>query len=191
MKLLVTGFEPFGGAAVNPSWLAVDALPGQIGRWTIHKLRVPVVFGQAGETVLAAAETIRPDAVLCVGQAGGRGAVTPEMAALNVRFARIPDNAGQTPRDEPVIPHGPAAYFATLPARAMAEAISASGVPGAVSFSAGAFVCNDLLYTLLHHFHDTPVRVGFLHVPYLPEQGMPALPLQDTTAALLAAIQAI
>ncbi len=191
MKLLITGFDPFGGSPVNPAWLAVDALPDRVGTWELHKLQVPTVFGEAAKTVLAVAEELRPDAVLCVGQSGGRGAVTPEMAALNLRFARIPDNAGQTPRDEPVIPGGPAAYFSTLPARAMANAIQAAGLPGAVSYSAGVYVCNDLFYALLHHFRGTSVRVGFIHVPFLPQQGEPSLPLHETVSALTAAIHAI
>ena len=191
MKLLITGFDPFGGSDVNPAWLAVNALPERIGPWELHKLQVPTVFGEAAKTVVAASKGIHPDAVLCVGQAGGRGAVTPEMAALNLRFARIPDNAGQSPLDEPVVPGGPAAYFSTLPARSMAEAILAAGLPGALSYSAGVFVCNDLFYSLLHHFQGTPVRVGFIHVPFLPQQGEPSLPLSDTVSALIAAVRAI
>ena len=191
MKLLITGFDPFGGARINPAWEAVKALPDRVGPWELCKLQAPTVFGEAAKTVLAAAEAMQPDAVLCVGQAGGRGAVTPEMAALNLRFAARPDNAGQSPKDEPVIPGGPAAYFATLPARAMADAILSAGVPGAVSYSAGVFVCNDLLYSLLHHFRGAPVRVGFIHVPFLPEQGEPSLPLPDAVRALAAAIRAI
>ena len=191
MKQLITGFDPFGGSDVNAAWLAVEALPDRVGPWELHKLQVPTVFGQAAKTVLAVAEKLHSDAVLCVGQAGGRGAVTPEMAALNLRFARIPANAGQSPRDEPVIPGGPAAYFSTLPARSMANAIHATGIPGAVSYSAGVYVCNDLFYSLLHHFHGSPVRVGFIHVPFLPEQGEPSLPLSDTVTALIAAIRAM
>ena len=191
MKLLITGFEPFGGSSINAAWSAVDSLPERIGAWELHKLQVPTVFGTAAQRVLAAAEELRPDAVLCVGQAGGRGGVTPEMAALNLRFARIPDNAGQSPMDEPVIPGGPAAYFATLPARVMTNAIQAAGLPAAVSYSAGVFVCNDLFYSLLHHFRDTPTRVGFIHVPFLPQQGEPSLPLKDSSAALVAAILAL
>lgn len=191
MKLLITGFEPFGGSSINAAWSAVDSLPERIGAWELHKLQLPTVFGTAAQRVLAAAEELRPDAVLCVGQAGGRGGVTPEMAALNLRFARIPDNAGQSPMDEPVIPGGPAAYFATLPARVMTNAIQAAGLPAAVSYSAGVFVCNDLFYSLLHHFRDTPTRVGFIHVPFLPQQGEPSLPLKDTSAALVAAILAL
>lgn len=191
MKILATGFEPFGGGTVNPAWLAVQALPDEIGEWKIEKLRVPTVFGKAAEAAIRAAEDCRADAVLCVGLAQGRKDVTPEMAALNLRFARIPDNAGQSPIDTPVVPGGPAAYFSTLPVRRMAQAVQSAGLPGSVSYSAGVYVCNDLLYSLLHRFHDTPVRVGFIHVPQLPEQGEPSLPLDKTVSALTAAIRAL
>ena len=191
MKLLVTGFEPFGGETVNPAWLAVSRLPDQIGPWELRKLLVPTVFGKAAETAVQAAEGFGADAVLSVGMAQGRRDVTVEMAALNLRYARIPDNEGQTPVDEPVIPGGPSAYFSTLPVRRMAQAIRDAGLPGAVSYSAGVYVCNDLLYSLLHHFAKTPVRVGFIHVPQLPEQGEPSLPLDDTVSALAAAILAL
>ena len=187
--LLVTGFDPFGGAAVNPSWEAVKRLPERIGDLTVHKLQIPTVFGKAAETVLETAERIRPDVILCIGQAGGRGAVTPERIAVNIRDARIPDNAGNQPKGGFVVTQGPAAYFATVPVMAMADAICAVGLPGTVSNSAGAFVCNDVLYSLLHHFSGTKTKVGFVHVPYLPEQGGPSLPLQDTVKALTAAIK--
>lgn len=194
-KLILTGFEPFGGEAVNPAWEAARRLEGEIGPYRVHALKIPTVFGAAARAVLAAAEAIGPDGILCVGQAGGRAAVTPEMAALNLRYASIPDNAGRQPQDEPVVPGGPAAYFATAPVRAMARAIEAAGVKSAVSYSAGTFVCNDLLYTLLHRYAGTRVRVGFIHVPYLPEQaagkGAPSLPLESMVAALRAAVLAL
>ena len=191
MNLLVTGFEPFGGAAVNPAWLAVEKLPDQIEFWRIKKLRLPTVFGKAAEIAIREAEAWPADAVLCVGLAQGRKDVTPETAALNLRYARIPDNEGQSPLDAPIAPDGPAAYFSTLPARRMADAVRDAGLPGAVSYSAGVYVCNDLMYSLLHHFAGTPVRAGFIHVPQLPEQGDPSLPLEKTVSALIAAIRAI
>ena len=150
-KLLITGFDPFGGESINPSWEAVKALPETIGTWQLTKLEVPTVFGKAGETVLAAAEKLHPDAVLCVGQAGGRAAITPELVAINLRYGRIADNAGCAPMDEPVWPDGPAAYFSTLSPEIMRDAILAAGIDATVSNSAGAFVCNDTLYSLLHH----------------------------------------
>ena len=190
-KLLITGFDPFGGAAINPAWEAVKGLPDEIGPFQLCKLEIPTVFGLAAETVLTKAETWKPDVILCIGQAGGRAAVTPERIGVNIRDARIPDNAGNVPDGERIAPEGPAAYFSTVPVKAMAEAICAAQLPGTVSNSAGAFVCNDTLYSLLHHYCGTSVRVGFIHVPYLPEQGQPNLPLDKTIAALTAAIEAL
>ncbi len=189
--LLITGFDPFGGASINPAWEAVRILPETIGDYTLYKLEIPTVFGEAAQRVLAEAEKIAPDAILCIGQAGGRSGVTPERIAVNIRDARIPDNAGNQPEGERIAEDGPAAYFSTVPVKAMAEAIRRAGLPGTVSNSAGAFVCNDTLYSLLHQYHGTRVKVGFLHVPYLPEQGSPSLPLEETAKALEAAITAL
>jgi len=193
-QLLITGFEPFGGEAVNPSWETVKRLPDVVGDYALTKCCLPVVFGEAGKAALAEAERLAPEVVLCVGQAGGRAAVTPELVAINLRYASIPDNAGNTPLDTPVVPGGENALFATVPVRAMAAAIQAAGHPGAVSLSAGAYVCNDLLYTFLHHYRGTAVRCGFIHLPYLPEQAgdkYPSLSLDAMTEALQAAILAL
>ena len=189
--LLITGFDPFGGATVNPSWEAVYRLPDRVGAYNLHKLQIPTVFGKASSAVLEEVQKVRPDVILCVGQAGGRAAVTPERIAVNIRDARIPDNAGNRPEGQFVTEAGPAAYFATVPVKEMAGAIVAAGLPGAVSNSAGAFVCNDTLYTLLHRFHGTATQVGFIHVPWIPEQGSPSLALEDTVRALEAAIAAL
>lgn len=188
-RLLITGFDPFGGQQINPSWAAVNALPDRIGEFELCKLPIPTVFGLAADTVLAKAARFHPDVILCIGQAGGREAVTPERIAVNIRDARIPDNRGNQPRGEFVAADGPAAYFSTVPVADMAQAIRDVGIPATVSNSAGAFVCNDVLYSLLHHYAGTPVRVGFIHVPYLPEQGSPSLMLDRTVAALIAAIE--
>ena len=193
-QLLITGFDPFGGASVNPAREAVMALPDTVGDYALTKLEIPTVFGLAAETVLQAAEALCPDAILCVGQAGGRAAITPEVVAINLREASIPDNAGNQPKNMPVVENAPAAYFSTLPVRAMAEGVKAAGIPCSLSYSAGVFVCNDLLYTLLHHFDGTDTRVGFVHIPYLPEQagdGATSLPLEDAVRGLTAAIQAL
>ena len=193
-KLLITGFDPFGGASVNPAREAVMALPEVVGDYALTKLEIPTVFGLAAETVLRAAEALCPDVILCVGQAGGRAAITPEVVAINLREASIPDNLGYTPQNQPVVAHAPAAYFSTLPVRAMAEGVKAAGIPCSLSYSAGVFVCNDLLYTLLHHYEGTDTRVGFVHIPYLPEQageGVASLPLEDAVRGLTAAIQAL
>ena len=189
--LLITGFDPFGGECMNPSWEAVSRLPDVIGDYRLTKLQIPTVFGLAAERVLAAAEADNPDVILCVGQAGGRDAVTPERIAINCMDARITDNAGNQPREMPVVPGGADGMFSTVPVRSMADAIEAAGIPGKVSNTAGTFVCNDTLYRLLHHYADTPVRAGFIHVPYLPQQakdGKPSMPLEDIVRGLSAAI---
>ena len=190
-KLLITGFDPFGGESVNPSWEAVKLLPDQIGGYEIHKLQIPTVFGLAPKTILEKAAEIQPDVIISVGQAGTRAAVTPERIGINVRDARFADNAGISPKDESIVPGGPDGLFSTLPAKAMIAAIQAAGLPGAVSNTAGTFVCNDVLYSLLHHYAGTHVRCGFIHVPWLPQQGTPSLPLEDTVKALEAAVSVL
>ncbi len=190
-KLLITGFEPFGGGDVNPSALAVERLPDRIGDFTIHKQMLPTVFGLAAEQLLAQAEKIQPDFIISVGQAGGRDAVTPERIAVNIRDARIPDNAGNQPRGAFVAEDGPAAYFSTLPVEAIAQAIRDRQIPATVSNSAGAFVCNDVMYSALHAYAGKPVGCGFIHVPFIPTQGSPNLPLETITDALIAAIEAL
>lgn len=187
-KLMITGFEPFDGEKINPSWEVVRLMPDTIGDFELMKLEVPVVFGQAAEQVLEAAETVKPDVILCIGQAGGRSAVTPERIAINYRMASIPDNAGNQLQGVPVVSGGPDGIFATVPVEDMAAAIKAAGLPGIVSNTAGTYVCNDLLYTLLHHYRGANTRVGFIHVPYLPEQGSPAMELSEIKKALDAAI---
>ena len=188
-KLLITGFEPFGNCPKNPSWMAVEALPEQVGDYALRKLALPTVFGRAGTLVLEAAKAFDPDVILCVGQAGGRDAVTPERIAVNIRGARIPDNAGNQPRGASVAEDGPAAYFSTVPVMKMAQAIRDREIPATVSNSAGAYVCNDTLSPLLHAYAGTETRVGFIHVPNTPELGSPSLPLEKIIAALVAAIQ--
>ena len=191
-RLLITGFDPFGSETVNPSWEAVRLLPEAVGAYRLTKLQIPTVFGQAAETVLTAARELRPDVILCIGQAGGRSAVTPEVVGINLREARIPDNAGNQPVNVPVVENAPAAYFSTVPVRAMVKAIQDAGLPAALSYSAGTFVCNDVLYTLLHCFDGTKTHVGFVHVPFLPEQAkdnIPCLPLPQIVQALTAAIE--
>lgn len=193
-QLLITGFDPFGGEQINPSWEAVKALPDQIREYQITKLEIPTVFGAAAKKVLDAALKLSPDVILCVGQAGGRRAVTPEVVAINLREAGIPDNAGNQPVNVPVVQDGPTAYFSTVPVREMVQAIRSEELPAALSYSAGAFVCNDVLYRLLHHFNGTSVRVGFIHVPYLPQQatnGQPSMPLDQITKSLAIAISVL
>ena len=190
-RLLITGFDPFGGETVNPAWEAVNLLPDKVEDFVLCKLQIPTVFGKAAQTVLQKAEEFQPHVILCIGQAGGRGAMTPERVGINIRSARIADNAGFQPLEEPIVPGGPDGLFATVPVKAMADAITAAGLPGAVSNTAGTFVCNDVLYSLLHHYAGTGVKAGFIHVPFLPQQGEPNLPLEDTVKALEAAISAL
>ena len=192
-KLLITGFEPFGGEKINPSWEAVKLLPETIGDFEVTKAEIPVVFEKAAETVLAKAEELKPDAIICVGQAGGRAGVTPEMVAINLRFASIPDNDGSQPKDEPCVPGGENAYFSTLPVRKMAEAVSEASVPCSVSYSAGTYVCNDLIYHVLHRYKGTDIKACFIHVPFIPEQATdkPSMELETIAKALEIAIEAI
>lgn len=192
--LIITGFDPFGGEQINPAWEAVKRLPDELGDYRLTKLQIPTQFAKAAGTVLSAAELDRPDVILCIGQAGGRNAVTPERVAINLMDARIADNAGFQPTEAPIVPGGPDGIFATVPVAAMAQAIRDVGIPGAVSLTAGAFVCNDTLYRLLCHYAGTKTRVGFIHVPFLPQQakeGVPNMELERIISALTAAISAL
>jgi pyroglutamyl-peptidase len=193
LRVLLTGFEPFGGESVNPSWEAVrlvaaDPPPGV----DLRVERLPCVFDTVAATLLAAAAAHRADVVLCVGQAGGRAEVAVERVAVNLADARIPDNAGAQPADAAVVPGGPAAYFATVPVKACVAAARRAGVPTVVSHSAGTFVCNAVLYAALHA--AAAPRVGFVHVPYAPQQvtggGQPSLPVATVAAALRAIVAA-
>ena len=188
-KLLITGFDPFGGEKINPSWEAVKLLPEKIGAYRIYKMEIPTVFSVAARQVLEQARKLQPDVILSVGQAGGRSAVTPERVAINLRDASICDNAGDKPQEQPIVEGGPAAYFSTVPCKKMVEAMKQAGFPAAVSNSAGTFVCNDVLYSVLHHFNGTDLRAGFIHVPFLPSQGTPNMELMDIVKALTAAIE--
>ena len=188
-QLLITGFDPFDGKTVNPSWQAVEQLPEAIGYLKLCKLQIPTVFGKAAAMVLTEAECLQPDVILCIGMAVGRHAVTPERIAVNIRNARIPDNKGNRPQGALAVPVAPAAYFSTVPVKEMAEAIRAQSIPAAVSNTAGTYVCNDVFFTLLHHYAGTKTKVGFIHVPCLPEQGSPSMSMECITAALTAAIE--
>lgn len=190
-KLLISGFDPFGGESINPSFEAVRLLPDVIGEYELERIELPTVFGRAAEIMIEKIKQTRPDAVICVGQAGGRKGITPEVIGINLREASIADNAGAQPKNEPIRTSAPDGIFSTLPVREMVEAIKAQGLPSSLSFSAGAFVCNDLLYSLLHEFRETDVKIGFIHVPFLPEQakeGVPSMPLDDIVRGLRAAI---
>ena len=198
MKILVTGFDPFGGEKVNPAYEAVKLLPDTIAGAEIIKLEIPTVFSNSGPAVEAGIQAHHPDVVLNVGQAGGRACVTIERVAINLAEARIPDNAGEQPMDEPLQAEGPAAYFTTLPIKAMVERIRGEGLAGEVSNSAGTFVCNEVMYRALHHAAGAMphVRCGFIHVPYIPRQtaekpDTPSMELEDIVRALAAAVGAL
>ena len=164
-SVFITCFEPFGGRSSNASAEAVFSLPSIICSFELRRLCLPVAFRKAADRAIAAIDELSPAAVICVGEAAGRTAITPEKVALNLRTARIPDNAGLQPIDEPVIEGGANALFSTLPVREMAEAIREAGIPAEISYSAGTYVCNDLFYLVLDHLGDSGVPAGFIHVP--------------------------
>jgi pyroglutamyl-peptidase len=172
MKALVTGFDPFGGESLNPSLEAIRLLPKLLGTLHIATQRLPAEFAASLPMLYAAIAREQPDIVLCLGEAGSRTELSSERVAINIRDARIRDNAGDQPIDVPVIEGGPAAYFSTLPIKAATRAMREAGVPVAVSNTAGTFVCNHVFYGLMHHAAVTGARWrgGFMHVPYLPAQ---------------------
>lgn len=170
-KVLITGFEPFGGDAINPALEAIKRLEGKaIEGGVIVTCHVPVTRFDSINTVIEAIEKHQPDCVITVGQAAGRAAITAERIAINVDDFRIPDNAGHQPIDEPVVAEGPDAYFSTLPIKRVVRTLQKKGIPSLVSNSAGTFVCNHLFYGVQHHLKSTPIRHGFIHIPLLPEQ---------------------
>ena len=197
MKILVTGFTPFGGEKINPSWEAVKRLPDRIGGAELVKREIPTEFDASGAALRELLAELRPDAVLCVGQYGGANCIRVERVAVNLRDARIADNAGKQPTDEPVVPGGPDAYFATIPTRRIVDALREQNIPAQLSYSAGTFVCNNLLYCALHEStqHDPTPRCGFVHVPYLPEQAKdgsaPSMSLELMVKALETAAEVI
>ena len=203
MRVLITGFEPFGDEAINPAWEAVKRLPDTVSGAEIVKLLVPTAFGSCGPALERARGLHAPDAVLSVGQAGGRCDLSVERVAINVADGRIPDNEGRQPIDEPICADGPAAYFSTLPIKAVVARVRGRGVPASVSNSAGTYVCNYLMYLALHAVArglpgTRPGTVaGFVHVPYLPSQAVdkpaatPTMPLETVVEALEAAVEAI
>lgn len=177
--ILLTGFEPFGGAETNPSWEAVCLVPDTISGHEVHRLRLPVEYGRAASLLKAEIARIRPEIVISVGVANGRKAVTPELVAVNYRFASIPDNAGESHRGDPIVPDGPAAYMTSLPVHDMIAAISEAGIPAHLSLSAGAYVCNDVYYALLNCEKEFGHRGLFVHVP-----GTEAVGVEDAARAL-------
>ena len=198
MKILVTGFDPFGGEKVNPALEAVKSLPSEIHGAEVHWVAIPTVFYKAAEVLETAIVRYQPDAVLCIGQAGGRASLTPERVAINQDDARIPDNQGNQPIDTPIRLDGQAAYFSTLPIKAMVQAIKEEGLPATVSNTAGTFVCNHLMYQALYLVDKKfpHMRAGFMHIPYMTEQVLnkpntASMCLTDIVRGIEAAIGAI
>ena len=198
MKILVTGFDPFGGETVNPALEAVKSLPSEIHGAEIHWVEIPTVFYQSAEVLETAIVHYQPDVVLCIGQAGGRASLTPERVAINQDDARIPDNQGNQPIDTPIRLDGEAAYFSTLPIKAMVQAIKEEGLPATVSNTAGTFVCNHLMYQALYLADKKfpHMRTGFMHIPYMTEQvinkpNTASMNLTDIVRGIEAAIGAI
>ena len=190
-NILITGFEPFGGETVNPAWEAVKGLQDYIGSMPVCKVLLPTEFGRAEEALDAALEKYDPAIAVCVGQAGGSDRIRLERVAVNLRDASGPDNAGRKPTDEPVVPGGPDGLFSTLPLRAVHEALKHSGIPAALSLSAGTFVCNSVMYHLMYRLRmgGGKAKGGFVHVPFLPAQaaahtGAPSMSQDLITKAL-------
>lgn len=199
MKILITGFDPFGGESVNPAFEAVKLLPDTIAGAHIIKQEVPTQFLRAGTVLETTICEQLPDVVLCIGQAGGRAAITPEKVAINLMDGNIPDNAGYQPVDTPIREDGETAYFTTLPVKAMVQKMRAAGIPAALSYTAGTYVCNYLMYTLLYLIDKKypNMRGGFIHVPYAMEQavnkplGTPSMDLRQIAHGLEKAVEAI
>ena len=193
--ILVTGFEPFGGETINPSWEVVKQLEGMIiDDCRVVTRQLPCVFGESLTVLNAAIDELNPAVVIAVGQAGGRVDITVERVGINVDDARIPDNRGQQPIDVAIVPGGPAAWFSSLPIKAMVAAMREKGIPASVSQTAGTFVCNHVMYGLLHKIgENAEIKGGFIHIPYLPEQaaahaGAPSMAAQTVKDALEIAI---
>lgn len=197
MKILVTAFDPFGGEKVNPALEAVKKLPDTISGATIIKKEIPTVFKRSIPVLEQAIEEVQPDVVLSIGQAGGRNDITVEKVAINLQDARIPDNDNEQPIDEKIFEDGDIAYFATIPVKSVVENIKKKGIPASVSYTAGTYVCNNIMYVGLYLIDKKypQMKGGFIHVPFITEQAVgknvPSMSLDNITAAIEAAIEAI
>jgi pyroglutamyl-peptidase len=200
MKLLLTGFEPFGGSDINPSEQVVKTLAGKEYPDTEIITSILPVDREAGpQRLIQAVEKSKPEVVICLGEARGRTAMNIERVAINLMDYRIEDNTGNMIQDQPILPDGPSAYFCTLPVRQIMEAIQGAGVPAMLSLSAGAFLCNQVIYSLLHYLdkHNLAVPAGFIHLPSLPEQvaqeqtNKPSMNLETMLVGMEAVINSI
>jgi len=195
--ILLTGFEPFNNESINPSWEAVQALDGwHEGDFVVHARELPCVFVDANRVMHHTVEELQPSIVIAVGQAGGRADISVERVAINIDDAPIPDNLKRQPVDQRIVGDGPAAYFSTLPIKAIVHALREEGLPASVSQTAGTFLCNHVFYGLMHQAADwgTTMRAGFIHIPYLPQQaigkaGAPSMALDSMVEALRIAIR--
>lgn len=198
MKILVTGFDPFGQDTINPALEAVKQLPNEILGASIIKLEIPTMFHKSANVVNLAIQQHQPDIVVHIGQAGGRFGITPERIAINLDDALIADNSSQQPIDQLIAENGPAAYFSQLPVKAMVANMQEVGIPATVSNSAGTFVCNHIMYQTLHYcqMNYPQIQSGFIHVPYLPQQvadkaSLPSMDLKTIVQGLVISIETI
>jgi len=198
MKVLITGFDPFGGESINPAWEAVKAMKDNVDGIEVIKLQIPTVFKKSAEKLFAGIDEHKPDVVICIGQAGGRYDMSVERVAINMDDGRIPDNEGYQPIDTPVYEDGENAYFATLPIKGIVEEIKSAKIPASVSNTAGTYVCNHIMYSLLYYIskNNLDIKGGFIHVPYITEQvvdkkNMPYMEVATITKALECAVQAL
>lgn len=198
MKILITGFDPFGEENINPAWEAVQRMPNYIKNVQIKKIQIPTVFEKSAQMTIEVAKQYNPDVIICIGQAGGRFGITPERIAINIDDARIPDNEGNQPIDRKIKEDGENAYFTTLPVKAIVEALRKNNIPSSLSNSAGTFVCNHIMYQMLYYTKQymPSTKVGFIHVPFLLEQAVnhleqPSMSLETIIKGLVICIETI
>ena len=192
--LLLTAFDPFAHYTMNPSWEVVQALPEAINNYNIHKLRLPNIFGLAPRLLLEETQRVQPDVILMTGMNSGTTKIDINLAALNIKDALIEDNMGRKPWNEPILADAPAAYFATIPVHEIVRFLRAQKLPVQLEFASGGYVCNEIFYRAAHAYAGTPTRVGFVHVPLLPEMVFDeslARPLEETSAILKAIIECL
>lgn len=190
-SILITGFDPFAHYSLNPSWESVKSLPDTINNYQLHKLRLPNIFGLASRLLLEEAERVQPDTILMTGMNSGTTNIEINLAALNIQDAFIEDNLGHKPWNKPIIEGAPAAYFATIPVHELVSSLRANKLPVQLAFASGGFVCNEIFYSALHAYTGGSVKVGFVHVPLMPEMVFDealARPIEETTAILQAII---
>lgn len=199
MKIMVTGFDPFGGESINPAYEAVKLLPDNIEGAEIIKLEIPTVFTRSVIVVEEAIKKYNPDFILSIGQAGGRSSITVEKVAINLAEARIPDNDGEQPLDQKLKDDGENAYFATIPVKAIVNNIREKGIPSNISYTAGTYVCNSIMYNILYLTNTKykNIKAGFIHVPFSTQQvttkpeGTASMPIPTISEAIKYAIEAI